>query len=683
MDDYKKLIPNKYFNLNYSLIPDNNIQKVVGTYKTIDFTDEYTYEDDTLHDRYYLKKKDGAIVGGSLPLIPGDSLNNLYTDEYYEIVDYTTDGKPYPLETRHERIQAQYSITVEDDMPIKFYAEDGAIYTHNVQGQTHTRSGVNLTGWESLWLAGISKADNQIWGFTSLNMGGGGTYETTNIDSLEIDDMVVDSYWDGNKISSNNKFRLVVWFNVSIIDNYHECQSAISGSTGFVRVKDLTGFKCTIKYYTATASKEIEFEVHSPSTEYPYYNDYPLRIDGNEFTNGNTVVNSEGSNIPWHLWISDQLLHNYQDGKLFINTKLKASFLRDNNLDINSEVLIKDIDNQYISKEVIEDEETKEHYIVFSIKNIEYVYSGSEFIANVVLLETGEVSPDLSFSVYSYIVIDTSAYAMSIETKDSPMIIGEHIDGVINPDTLQVENVKGYIPFAITGNALFDSVDLVDIAFMMAMGAANIMFAIAFIDTVAVEFDPAFGFDMEGNISKREIVPVRFRSAISFTGFVDMYSYTKVDTGFDIHDGFYINNPEALSIDCTSAQFDESNGFYVSNPEVICVSQIDTNISFESVFDIQGSITKDTVIDTNISTSLFDFKANRLTKIDKIVGTNNKATSFLSSIGYSGFATMNKIGERPIDNTYFFNWDISEFLDTPIEMDSENHIDGFFEIYLT
>ena len=698
----KELKSRNYYDVKCDAIPDNKIQQVFGTYTLMNYGADTTGEYSTTT----MYKRDDTPV--ALPAISVDYGGVFIDPGYYISITEDTTYKEVIRAEREEMAELFFTITITNDEPMDFRSVDFTVTGYRYYGDYTQLQGSQPITW---MYNAITLNDDQLDAYNAYKYWKQYLGAITPETDVEFNDYIwntatADPVYNG-KILVGNKYVLKVKCRVMVAWNWMYTNQLDPENPDLRRTHVSIDMKQTrsvkmIVHYGVNNFETVDFEYH---VDVEGYANYPLRIEGNQYTNIETSI----SGVPWREYISNQLMNAYQEGKLWLSTKLKGNFMIENDLDINDELLVKDLNNNYISKEVeveighwedvyggpngedivdqewvVDSIEIQERYVLFSIKNIEYVYSGNEFIANVNLLEIGIVDPDISFSVYSYIVIDTSAYATVIETKGSSMVIGEHIDGIVNPDTLQVEDVKGYIPFAITGEAAFDSVDLVDTTFMIAIGASNIMFAIAFIDTVATGFGPVFGFDIEGNLSKSELIPVRFRSSIGYSGFADMYSYIKVDTGFDVHDGFYISTTEAITVDCVDAHpVVNSHGFYVNNPEVICISQIDTNVLFESVFDIQGAITKDTVIDIDISTSLFDFKANRLTKIDKIANANNKATSFLSSIGYSGFATMSKIGERPIDNTYFFNWDILEFLDTPIEMDSENHINGFFEVYLT
>ena len=82
-------------------------------------------------------------------------------------------------------------------------------------------------------------------------------------------------------------------------------------------------------------------------------------------------------------------------------------------------MLIKDVDNQLIRR--------NDMLCVFQLKNIEYVYSGSEFIANVVFLETRIVHPALGARICIYLDgVETkvvSSNNLRLVLGDNPIIL--------------------------------------------------------------------------------------------------------------------------------------------------------------------------------------------------------------------------------------------------------------------
>ena len=370
-----------YYELDYDLIPDNIYQQIVGETQEIEYGDEEVKETDTISSAY-IQLYDGRQPYGRLPLVSNPYLQDYYAETWKQTVTFTTDSAPYEEKSRTEKVAVRVPISIYSETPIRYDPDDPATVS-DVSGKEYIRTQVNQSGVEGIWgesfwggTTGGTNWDTRLCGFENFNMAGGGTTSVEDLDTAEVEKVVVDSTYDGSRVDVTGKYLLLMDVYVYVINNNMHNKASWRGNTSELYVRNVSAFKLNIPYYLAT-TKTIAFEYH---LNVAGYQNYPLKVTGNDLTTRDTLYAPEGQEPEhWDEFISNALMNKYANGKLWINAKVKASFLIENDLSINSIINIKKLNGSYITR--------FGNICQFQLKNIEYVYSGEQFIANIILLE--------------------------------------------------------------------------------------------------------------------------------------------------------------------------------------------------------------------------------------------------------------------------------------------------------
>ena len=397
------LTPRNYYNFECAAVPDNKIQQVVGTYT------ERSYSE--IIDAQQILEVDDMRNGRpnpqALPPFSNDDLasSSTFTGVFTRLEVYG-DGFGDPEGSRLEKIVVKVTTDIYGDEPMTYLSAN----TSEGAGIQRTRTANQGTQWVTSigWASNFDAASDRTYAIRNYNASGG--YPSTKNErglsdqQLEITNAVVDSTYDGTKILGG-KYLLRVTHSIVVFMADFECyitydrsdpgNPKVSSVEAFVDFKQFSEFKLNITYGTWT-TKETAFDYHVSDAG---YSQYPLKITGNEYTSDGTVYNK----TMWREYIANQLLSNYQLGKLWVTLKVKASYMIQRDIGIDTELRIKDLDGQFITKTYRPDEAC-----VFKVKNIEYSYSGSEFIAHLCLLEVSAVSIQRVVDSQNNYVVDSN-----------------------------------------------------------------------------------------------------------------------------------------------------------------------------------------------------------------------------------------------------------------------------------
>lgn len=386
----KELKAKQYYQLQASAIPDNKIQQVVGTYTATAYDEEI--ESQTIQQMNGIKR--GVSDPQNLPPFSAADLTSTSTfNDVYSKVDVYGDGfDPAGTEgSRVEYIIASVTVDIFNDGPMSYIS----VETSNGVGITKTRTATSGFFTTLGWLINFDDLGNRIESIRNYNSSGGfpssRSESSITYGTPEVVRTIVDDVYDGTRLYAG-QYLLRVTFDVRIFKGDMEAyltydysdpsNPVLIDAEGSVTFTQYESFDINVTYGLYT-TEEQDFEYHVNTAD---YTNYPLKITGNLYTGENTTM---PSNESWQEYIANNLLNMYADGKLWITAKVKASFLIDNNLDINSVVIIRDVSNNHITKIIDVGGTPTEVICTFSIKNIEYNYSGSEFTANLCLLEVG------------------------------------------------------------------------------------------------------------------------------------------------------------------------------------------------------------------------------------------------------------------------------------------------------
>lgn len=371
-----------YYDLTYSAIPDNKIEQVLGEYTKIVDTEQSTYYSTFEQEPVYVEPHSGEE---DLPLYSIDN-QSYYEGRYVEDVTYSSTGSGESIEKdRTEKVWAKYDIELLYDVPftLRSFSIGGLI------GKKKTREGDGQTGASVFWTYFDSDTD-KLYAPYCINMSGAGTSIHTpgglvTTEDLTLEDLEhsysIDSVYDG-RTPYQSKFRMVIHLDIAIANNVlHSVGYSIVEAKIYQRLID--SFQIEMVLW-GPDSESVEYEYHVNTADYV---EYPLRVEGNEYVDMNTTWHEQSSgewvDTLWAEWISNDILNKYKDGKFFVSAKVKMSYLIENNIDINSEIIIKDINNEYVSRK----NQGIVYVCVFKVKNIEYNCENSGYGATIVLLE--------------------------------------------------------------------------------------------------------------------------------------------------------------------------------------------------------------------------------------------------------------------------------------------------------
>lgn len=651
------LKPRKYYDLKYSVIPDNKIRQVVGAYTEVVYTSAATSTSDD-YNHYVYKYRDGHIGTGSLPLI-GPTVSSLYEGDFYVDATYEHNTGFSFDQNRTEKVAVKYTVTVLSDLPCQFSGSVSDLAVVDVEGFTYTSEGDTEDGLVAAVWEMFDGDDDKLYAPYIQNSQWGPGYNTTELNSAEIKSVSIDTYWNGKKVDSNlGKYKMILYVEVYVVNNTLQSYRYQSLNTHFVYhgvMNLLWSFRIQVTYYTAT-TVEHDFDYHTQDADYALY---PLKVSGNEYTNGNTSYNGTS----WQQWISNQILEKYEDGKIFISAKIKASYLVENQLDINSEMLIKDIDNRFINR--------LDKMCVFQLKNIEYEYSGSEFIANVILLEDRTIEEMLVNTGFEYIIAQITE--MDVTSKTCAMIIIDK-PTVITEIRGEMEHVQVFSIEADKTLAYFDIL-LTD----MQSISPNI-----------IEGDTDFGFDIEVSTASREQIPFEAKTSagaldISISGqtrttksfdscvdfgcdlYFDPYSFTKVHVSWELDYAVDVVNETMAAADIKQTSFENTLGPLVNNVAALCIDSFHFSIDLLELAYYNQVIPSFRENLLEPQTHLYFGTSESCITTQFSIIKDIKSTLFELSSGLDIKITFTRLMDRPINDEYFFNVSIEDWIDLSIE----------------
>lgn len=383
----KLLKPRNYYELTYSAIPDNKIKQVSGNYNERIYSDEmWEYKD---INQVIDCRGDSSTTLPCVTTSEQATTDNHFCGVFHHVTSryYDSELDPRYRATRYESVWASVIADIYSTTPMKY--TPGGVTVDNVRGVTRIRTatGAWSTPWGT-WVDSFDDDEESIYCIANYNKSGPQSDKEEVADATSaIDSVTVDTYYNGERLGPNGKYLLRLTIMVRVLDGHmdyditedweHEPYPTLSLSAT-LQYDLVSQFSLSIVYQTRS-TESIDFEYHVSDAD---YQDYPLSISGNEFINTLTTYTGD-TNIVWAEWISNQILDMYQKGKYFINTKIKASYITENNIDIDSEIIIKDINNRYVSRK----SQGILYACVFKVKNIEYNCVDSSYSANVVLLE--------------------------------------------------------------------------------------------------------------------------------------------------------------------------------------------------------------------------------------------------------------------------------------------------------
>lgn len=379
----------KYYSLDCSLVPDNKIKQVSGTYTTTNYSGGMNFTTVAI-THYRVDNPLGGWTASDLPVY--DPFEQSYhTNEFYVEVSRITEGDQAYF--RREKVVSHYTVDVYSDAPLKYDTQDVDnchVEATDVVGTAYTRTANDRTqGFDGLWLTGSVGGDtNVLTAPEGYNMTGEGDYSQSELSQLDIKSVTVDGVYNG-QVLLGTQYLLRLHVDVYIINNeiYSKKQTGIyTHEEGYITQNIITSFKLQVSCSKASqVDNDFIFNYNSDAD----CADYPLNIKGNMYTNNETIIIDNSLEVNWRNYISSQIMNMFHDGRLWIKAKVKASFLEENGLGVNHEVIIFDLDNKFIGKS----QDGGIAPYIFSIKNVEYVYEGNSFIANIVLLEVRVGSP--------------------------------------------------------------------------------------------------------------------------------------------------------------------------------------------------------------------------------------------------------------------------------------------------
>lgn len=388
----KILKANNYYDVNCDAVPDNKVQLVTGHYTT----NVNTTSTDNYSDISYVSNI-RSTGQSALPIFSSSDLATT-TDTFTGVfMDYSNSGSEddsgseWYWKQIDETVIGTLVIEIEDDSPLTFISAN-MTNPEGLYRERHSTSGVMVSmGWITDFTIANS---NKIQTVKNYNKSGypSSTSESSTISSYGVSSTSVDPLKDGTHLI-NGKYVLQVTIRVEVFTGYQyvEYEEYWDPEAGQTRIRNVSGnlwYNVINKFdleftYGKYSIEEVAFSYRDPSATQAEAEKYPLNIEGNMYTSDKTTFSVDLLiSAPWWQFISTQIVNEFKNGKLWMQAKVKAKWLIDNNIDINSEVVLKDINNEYIGKSSTYD------VYVFKIKNIEYVYEADLFYANICLLES-------------------------------------------------------------------------------------------------------------------------------------------------------------------------------------------------------------------------------------------------------------------------------------------------------
>lgn len=402
----KVLKASNYYNVDCNAIPDNKIQLISGHYTTT----AYTTETNSLEDITTVSNIRDENPS-TLPIFSSSDLettSNTFTGTFREYhnrgYDDDTGNWTWWREI-YESVLGTIVIEISDDLPLTFISARAL----NPSGIHRTRTSTSGVMWSMGWLTDFTFINsNKIQTVKNYNESGypSNKSEGAYVSQCNVYSTSVDSVKDGTRLI-NGKYVLKVTIKVEVFNGYqlgYYDEYEESGSTYITNVHGELWYDLINKFdlefnYGKYTTEDVAFEIQAPGTTLAEAKNYPLNIEGNMYTGDKTHFDDRligGNDIPWYQYISNKILDAFSNGRYWMKAKVKAKWLIENNLDINSIVAVKDINNNYIS----ERGSTSEHIYTFKIKNIEYVYDSGSFYANICLLQYEVVNRRSRVGIY-------------------------------------------------------------------------------------------------------------------------------------------------------------------------------------------------------------------------------------------------------------------------------------------
>lgn len=421
----KELKTNNYYSLSCSIIPDNKIRQIIGTYISSDTFDTTL---DYLVDSVYHLKNASPDTYYSLPCFTNaeyDTNSDLFFRTFYDLVIAAQDTShdDYSSAWRTEDIYGNLVIDIHNVDPMSFSPNNVSI--KQVKGKYRSRSrphGMYITlGWLNAF--STDEDDERIYSVRNFNTRGTGWPAADYVDNNEVQpsdaritSVMADSYYDGSHLDPNTgTYLLRITIRIRVFRGSLEYEIYSPGGqqpslSGGLNTSLLSSITLSIDYQVRGSGEQVEFEYHSADNDYA---DYPLRIEGNEYTNDNVYYQKNSGEVIWSNWISKDILKKYRNGKLFAKAKVKIKWMMDNNIHINSQMIVKDTNGNYISK--IVNGTLKE--CIFEVKNIEYECTEEGYYANITLLEIGTLK-----SMYE--VVDSNNHNI-VDSNNHSIVVAE------------------------------------------------------------------------------------------------------------------------------------------------------------------------------------------------------------------------------------------------------------------
>lgn len=423
---------NNYYNLEYSLIPENKIRQITGSVTEDSYDKDVNYNfsiTKAINNKTNIDGSENVSIDLKNLTFITDGKNEqtyrykqLFADgSYYNELYQQNIG--YEIRGRIETIVASITITVQSNTePIIPSRVNTSFSGECIKSQWTSESLYRVK------LDLLEDNDNMCLGdsdlisyFESTNKENGldsnidiyqngmsygnnyynDAYNKFCNDFINIDDLIIDnslayhrlieySKGTGNQGNVKTSYKYVddyTWevtiefpykYNAYVSQRYEipNAGGTFSDPTGGFSLNIVRRLDISV-VALAPGGNDVQFDY---SLDLPDSFKYKTSLTGkNELVTHTCYVGSPGEDNTWSKFISNTLLDKYKDGKLWISAKVRNTFMIENDIHIDSRVQIKDIDNEYITR--------NETVLVFEVKNIEMVYKESQCYYNVILME--------------------------------------------------------------------------------------------------------------------------------------------------------------------------------------------------------------------------------------------------------------------------------------------------------
>lgn len=398
---------NKYYSLEYSLLPSNKIKEVSGT--TINNTSTNNLTIAESFNKISIKEEQYPYVGEeySLPMdLTGNNPSHPTIAAYFE----TSISDNITAQGRIEYTKGYKTLNISYEKPLTIKSVK---ITYEGKGYDVIPYNSDWNDWNDLPMPSNFKTSNlyslypawshnkeetvlleeiECWNNPSSGLGN----DTIGIgySPKVFSQYIANTYWykvDGTLLNDTDKSLIRKVIKKSDYEYTIDISTLVKFNIA-LRVRTFNGISYTeyttrrllwrlnnISKYTVNV-EATTIGGESVTFKYVYGNSidsykYQISLKSNELTTNATTIDG----VKWSEGISNILINKYKDGKLWIKTKVKSDFVLNNDLHINSQLYIKDQDNEYINR--------KGNICTFEIKNIEKIYNSNEFYYNLILLE--------------------------------------------------------------------------------------------------------------------------------------------------------------------------------------------------------------------------------------------------------------------------------------------------------